>query len=159
MTFTPVRGHSRDDQASEARQRLLGVAAFVEIGDQHKVRLAGALDAVGAIGDSLVDVSAAAKLDSEQHFDRIGQLPRQVEDDGVEADELRPNRRQRCHHRREDGGIDHRARHRAGLVDGIDMVKLIAAREVVTSGLPGAPVHGMTADTGLPLGFAQRGHA
>jgi hydroxymethylglutaryl-CoA lyase len=42
-----------------------------------------------------------------------------------------------------------------GVSTGIDMVKLIAAREVVKSGLPGVPVYGMTADAGLPLGFAQ----
>ena len=40
---------------------------------------------------------------------------------------------------------------------GIDLLKLIAAREVVTSGLPGVPVYGMTPDAGLPLGFAQTG--
>jgi len=28
---------------------------------------------------------------------------------------------------------------------------------VVTSGLPGVPVYGMTPDAGLPLGFAQTG--
>ena len=44
-----------------------------------------------------------------------------------------------------------------GVSTGIDMVKLIAAREVVKSGLPGVPVYGMTADAGLPLGFAQTG--
>ena len=39
----------------------------------------------------------------------------------------------------------------------IDLLKLIAAREVVTSGLPGVPVYGMTPVAGLPLGFAQTG--
>jgi hydroxymethylglutaryl-CoA lyase len=42
-----------------------------------------------------------------------------------------------------------------GVSTGVDLVKLMAAREVVTSGLPGVPVYGMTADAGLPLGFVQ----
>jgi len=45
-------------------EKLPAVAAFVEIGDQHKMRLGRALDTLGAIGDGLVDVGAAAKMDA-----------------------------------------------------------------------------------------------
>jgi hydroxymethylglutaryl-CoA lyase len=44
-----------------------------------------------------------------------------------------------------------------GVGTGIDLVKLIAAREVVTSGLPGVPIYGMTPAAGLPIGFEQTG--
>jgi hydroxymethylglutaryl-CoA lyase len=44
-----------------------------------------------------------------------------------------------------------------GISTGVDLVKLMAARDVVTTGLPGVPVYGMTPDAGLPIGFAQNG--
>jgi hydroxymethylglutaryl-CoA lyase len=40
-----------------------------------------------------------------------------------------------------------------GLHTGIDLEKLIAAREPLKAGLPGEPLYGMTAEAGLPLGF------
>lgn len=45
-----------------------------------------------------------------------------------------------------------------GLSTGIDLKKLIAARAAVTAGLPGVEVYGMTAEAGLPKGFAQASH-
>lgn len=40
-----------------------------------------------------------------------------------------------------------------GLKTGIDLTKLIEAREPLKAGLPGEPLYGMTAEAGLPLGF------
>lgn len=40
-----------------------------------------------------------------------------------------------------------------GLRTGIDIQKLIAAREPLKAGLPGEPLYGMTAEAGLPMGF------
>jgi hydroxymethylglutaryl-CoA lyase len=40
-----------------------------------------------------------------------------------------------------------------GLRTGIDIDKLIAAREPLKAGLPGEPLYGMTAEAGLPMGF------
>lgn len=40
-----------------------------------------------------------------------------------------------------------------GLRTGIDIQKLIAAREPLKLGLPGEPLYGMTAEAGLPMGF------
>jgi hydroxymethylglutaryl-CoA lyase len=40
-----------------------------------------------------------------------------------------------------------------GLRTGIDIEKLIAAREPLKVGLPGEPLYGMTAAAGLPMGF------
>jgi hydroxymethylglutaryl-CoA lyase len=42
-----------------------------------------------------------------------------------------------------------------GVRTGVDIQKLIAAREPLKAGLPGEPIYGMTPDAGLPLGFAQ----
>lgn len=42
-----------------------------------------------------------------------------------------------------------------GIATGIDLPKLIAAREPLAAGLPGEPLHGMTAQAGLPRGFMQ----
>jgi hydroxymethylglutaryl-CoA lyase len=41
-----------------------------------------------------------------------------------------------------------------GLRTGIDISKLILAREPLKIGLPGEPLYGMTAEAGLPLGFS-----
>jgi hydroxymethylglutaryl-CoA lyase len=40
-----------------------------------------------------------------------------------------------------------------GVRTGIDIEKLIAAREPLKVGLPGEPLYGMTAEAGLPIGF------
>ena len=42
-----------------------------------------------------------------------------------------------------------------GVGTGIDIEKLIAAREPLKAGLPGEPVYGMTPEAGLPKGFEQ----
>jgi hydroxymethylglutaryl-CoA lyase len=42
-----------------------------------------------------------------------------------------------------------------GVSTGVDMGKLIAAREPLKAGLPGEPVYGMTPEAGLPKGWAQ----
>ncbi len=42
-----------------------------------------------------------------------------------------------------------------GIDTGIDLSKLIAARQIVAAALPGVPLHGMLAAAGLPLGFRQ----
>ncbi|SFM82546.1 hydroxymethylglutaryl-CoA lyase [Variovorax sp. OV329] len=41
-----------------------------------------------------------------------------------------------------------------GVSTGIDLDKLLAARAPLAAGLPGEPVYGMTAEAGLPKGFA-----
>lgn len=43
-----------------------------------------------------------------------------------------------------------------GVRTGINLEKLLAAREPLKAGLPGEPIYGMTPDAGLPKGFAQR---
>jgi hydroxymethylglutaryl-CoA lyase len=40
-----------------------------------------------------------------------------------------------------------------GVSTGVDLPRLIAAREALRAGLPGEPIHGMTPEAGLPLGF------
>jgi len=42
-----------------------------------------------------------------------------------------------------------------GVRTGVDIDKLIAAREPLKAGLPGEPIYGMTPDAGVPLGFVQ----
>jgi hydroxymethylglutaryl-CoA lyase len=42
-----------------------------------------------------------------------------------------------------------------GVSTGIDLGRLMAAREVLKAGLPGEPIYGMTPEAGLPKGFAQ----
>jgi hydroxymethylglutaryl-CoA lyase len=42
-----------------------------------------------------------------------------------------------------------------GVPTGVDIAKLIAAREPLKAGLPGEPIYGMTPDAGVPLGFVQ----
>jgi hydroxymethylglutaryl-CoA lyase len=42
-----------------------------------------------------------------------------------------------------------------GARTGIDIAKLIAAREPLKAGLPGEPIYGMTPEAGLPKGFVQ----
>lgn len=40
-----------------------------------------------------------------------------------------------------------------GVDTGVDLQRLMAAREVLRAGLPGEPLYGMTPDAGLPTGF------
>jgi hydroxymethylglutaryl-CoA lyase len=42
-----------------------------------------------------------------------------------------------------------------GIATGVDLQKLIAAREQLKAGLPGEPLYGMTPEAGLPLGWVQ----
>ena len=42
-----------------------------------------------------------------------------------------------------------------GVATGVDIDRLIAAREPLKAGLPGEPVYGMTPEAGLPKGFVQ----
>ena len=42
-----------------------------------------------------------------------------------------------------------------GVRTGIDLTRLMAAREPLQAGLPGEPLYGMTPEAGLPKGFAQ----
>lgn len=42
-----------------------------------------------------------------------------------------------------------------GVATGIDIERLIAAREPLKAGLPGEPLYGMTPEAGLPKGFAR----
>jgi hydroxymethylglutaryl-CoA lyase len=43
-----------------------------------------------------------------------------------------------------------------GIATGVNIARLIAAREPLKAGLPREPLYGMTPDAGLPLGFSQR---
>lgn len=42
-----------------------------------------------------------------------------------------------------------------GISTGVDIAKLIAAREPLKAGLPGEPIYGMTPEAGLPKGWSQ----
>jgi hydroxymethylglutaryl-CoA lyase len=42
-----------------------------------------------------------------------------------------------------------------GVSTGVDIDRLIAAREPLKAGLPGEPIYGMTAEAGVPKGFVQ----
>jgi hydroxymethylglutaryl-CoA lyase len=41
-----------------------------------------------------------------------------------------------------------------GVATGVKLPALFAAREALRAGLPGEPIHGMTPEAGLPLGFS-----
>ncbi|MDA7418695.1 hydroxymethylglutaryl-CoA lyase [Xenophilus arseniciresistens] len=41
-----------------------------------------------------------------------------------------------------------------GVATGVDLARLLAAREALRAGLPGEPIYGMTPEAGLPKGFA-----
>ena len=45
-----------------------------------------------------------------------------------------------------------------GVSTGVDVARLIAAREPLKGGLPGEPIYGMTPEAGLPKGFVQGAH-
>jgi len=46
-----------------------------------------------------------------------------------------------------------------GVATGVDIDKLIAAREPLKTGLPGEPIYGMTAEAGVPKGFVKQAAA
>ena len=43
-----------------------------------------------------------------------------------------------------------------GVSTGVDLHRLMAAREALKAGLPGEPIYGMTPEAGLPKGFSRR---
>jgi hydroxymethylglutaryl-CoA lyase len=45
-----------------------------------------------------------------------------------------------------------------GVSTGVDLHRLIAARQVLKAGLPGEPIYGMTPEAGLPKGFKEAFH-
>lgn len=45
-----------------------------------------------------------------------------------------------------------------GLRTGIDIRRLLLAREALAAGLPGTPLYGMLPEAGLPLGFQEQAH-
>jgi hydroxymethylglutaryl-CoA lyase len=45
-----------------------------------------------------------------------------------------------------------------GVDTGVDIERLIAARETLRAGLPGEPIYGMTPEAGLPKGWVQGVH-
>jgi 2-polyprenyl-6-methoxyphenol hydroxylase-like FAD-dependent oxidoreductase len=63
--------HARRVQGGHPGQHLVLDAAFVQVGDQHEDRVPGPGDQALAVADGLVDVGAAAKLDSEQDVNRV----------------------------------------------------------------------------------------
>jgi hydroxymethylglutaryl-CoA lyase len=46
-----------------------------------------------------------------------------------------------------------------GVSTGVDLEKLMAARQALRAGLPGEPIYGMTPEAGLPKGWSQGLHA
>jgi len=42
-----------------------------------------------------------------------------------------------------------------GVSTGVDIQRVIAAREALQAGLPGEPIYGMTPEAGLPKGWVQ----
>jgi hydroxymethylglutaryl-CoA lyase len=46
-----------------------------------------------------------------------------------------------------------------GVNTGVDLERLIAARQALQAGLPGEPIYGMTPEAGLPKGWSQGVHA
>jgi hydroxymethylglutaryl-CoA lyase len=44
-----------------------------------------------------------------------------------------------------------------GVSTGVDLGRLMAAREPLRAGLPGEAIYGMTPEAGLPKGFVQGG--
>jgi 2-polyprenyl-6-methoxyphenol hydroxylase-like FAD-dependent oxidoreductase len=63
--------HARRVQGGHPGQHLLLDAALVQVGDQHEDRVSGPGDQPLAVADRLVNVGAAAELDSEQHVNRV----------------------------------------------------------------------------------------
>jgi hydroxymethylglutaryl-CoA lyase len=43
-----------------------------------------------------------------------------------------------------------------GIVTGIDVIRLLKVREILSDALPGEELYGFTAAAGLPLGFDSR---
>src|SRR5262245_1599384 len=71
-----------------ACQHDRSVAALVQVGDQHQVRLRRFENQPFAISQSLIDVRAAAELDAKQHVDGIFEVVGEVDDRRVEHDQL-----------------------------------------------------------------------
>src|SRR5947207_400033 len=76
-----------DDRGGTLDQFFL-VAAFVKVADQENDRVVRLADEGLAVRDCLLDVGAAAQLGAEEHLDGVFELVGEVDDGGVEDDEL-----------------------------------------------------------------------
>ncbi len=130
-----VREGQQDDQVDPARdqgcgalEHLLRVSTLDQVRDQDEVGPGWARHQALAVREGGIDIGPAAKLHAEQHLDGVGELVREVDDRGVEADELGLDDRQRRHHSRKDRRVDHRGRHRPGLVHAQDHLVEISPR-------------------------------
>jgi hypothetical protein len=93
--------HARDattHQAFHAGYEGVTYAALEQVGEQHQHGVGGPGDQLLAIGDGVVDVGAAAKLDAEEHVDRIGRQRAEVDHARIEGDDRRAQRTQRGEH-------------------------------------------------------------
>ena len=73
---------------------LAPVPSLVEVGDEQEHGLARVVDQALAIAGSPVDVRAAAELNAEQQIDRILAFLRQIDNLGIESNDVGFQRRQ-----------------------------------------------------------------
>ena len=108
----PGRGH-----LAEPADELGLVPAFVQVGNQDEQRLGRVLNELLTVGHGFVDVRPAAELDAEDHVDRVAPTRLgQVDDFGVERDDVRVQGRQAGEDRPADRAVDDRVGHRPALV-------------------------------------------
>jgi hypothetical protein len=69
-------------------QRANLVSVAPQVADQEHDRVVRLADEALAVGECLVDVGAAAELRAEEDFDGVFELVGEVDDGGVEDDEL-----------------------------------------------------------------------
>ena len=79
---------TRSGDAARAGNHFLLIAAFVKVADQEHDRVVRLADEGLAVRECLVDVGAAAELGAEEHLDGVFELVGEVDDGGVEDDEL-----------------------------------------------------------------------
>jgi hypothetical protein len=75
---------------------------FEQIANEHEVGLEGLFDVAFAIRQRIIDIGAAAKLNSKEHIYRVIELLSQIQHGSVEADKPRVDGGNRCQNSSKD---------------------------------------------------------
>jgi len=105
------------NQRLYARECLIDVASFVQVGYQYENRPRRTRYPLLTIRQRAVNIGSASKLRPEKNVDGIGRAFRQVDGFRVEKNKSRLNCVYRRLDRRKNRRIDDRTPHRAALVD------------------------------------------
>src|SRR5581483_10002209 len=93
------------DETADGADQPVGIAALVEVGDDRDDAATRVVHQTGGVVRGSGDVRAAPELDAHQQLDRVGDVRGEVDDLGVEGDEVGAKARKAPQAGGGDGGV------------------------------------------------------